>query len=202
MTNAVAHVGFSLAIPLLGEHFWGRKGLWISGLSWIGFTLLQESLFHAPPNPGPDYPAEVRSDLITRLIPCATLLAIDALAGRHHAATATAAPTPPGRASRLNGLEFPSPLEQRNPERSRIEALAEAILRSPAMRAQPLDAPSPNLRSLPAMALSVQTTPPSDSPLRDGRAMVLCTASLHVFGVPSCSGTPEPTAEIGPLAAL
>jgi AbrB family looped-hinge helix DNA binding protein len=121
MTNAAAHVGFSLAIPLLGEHFWGRKGLWISGLSWMAFTLVQESMFHAPANPGPGYPAEVRSDLITRLVPCATLLVIDALTNGGRASaipdrspSAPAPPEPPGMPWPL-GLELPSPAG-RNPE--------------------------------------------------------------------------------------
>jgi len=84
LTNAAAHTGFSVAIPLFGEHFWGRKGLWIAGLSWMALSATQESLFHAPPNPGRGYPAEVRADLLTRLVPCATLLLFDALRGRAH----------------------------------------------------------------------------------------------------------------------
>lgn len=86
LTNASAHVAWSLAVPAVGQMLWGRKGLWISGLSWIALTVVQESLFHAPSQPGAGYPAEVRSDLITRLVPCATLLVVDALRGGRGAA--------------------------------------------------------------------------------------------------------------------
>jgi len=113
MTNAAAHVGFSLAVPLLGEHFWGRKGLWIAGLSWMALTLVQESLFHAPPNPGPGYAAEVRSDLITRLVPCAALLVFDALRGGGRAAVSPGSPPErPGRP--WIGLEIPKPAPDSN----------------------------------------------------------------------------------------
>ena len=78
-TNAVAHTMASLALPLLGEKLWGRKGLWIVGLGWIGYSLVQESLFHAPARPGPGYAAEFRADLLTRIVPCAALLAWDAI---------------------------------------------------------------------------------------------------------------------------
>jgi len=84
LTNASAHVAWALAVPLVSEHFGGRKGLWIGGLSWIAATVVQESLFHAPANPGPGYPAEVRSDLLTRIVPTAILLLWDAARGGHH----------------------------------------------------------------------------------------------------------------------
>jgi len=81
LTNASAHVAWALAVPLVAEHFGGRKGLWIGGLSWIAVTVVQESLFHAPAKPGPGYPAEVRSDLLTRIVPTALILAWDATHG-------------------------------------------------------------------------------------------------------------------------
>ena len=84
LTNASAHVAWALAVPLVSEHFGGRKGLWIGGLSWIAVTVVQESLFHAPANPGPGYPAEVRSDLLTRIVPTAILLMWDVARGGHH----------------------------------------------------------------------------------------------------------------------
>lgn len=73
-TNAAAHIGWSLAIPLLGEHFGGKKGKWIAGLSWIALTLVQESFFHTPENPSESYPSEVRTDLITRIVPTVLVL--------------------------------------------------------------------------------------------------------------------------------
>ena len=84
VTNASAHVAWSLAVPLVSQHFGGRKGLWIGGLSWIAATVLQESLFHAPPRPGPGYASEVRSDLLTRIVPTALLLVLDATRGGSH----------------------------------------------------------------------------------------------------------------------
>src|SRR5690349_7693814 len=33
ITNASAHIGWALAVPLAGEQLGGRKGLWIAGLS-------------------------------------------------------------------------------------------------------------------------------------------------------------------------
>lgn len=70
MTNAAAHVGFALAVPLLGEHFWGSKGRVIAGVSWIALTLIHESLFHAPRGPqSAEYPSEVRTDLVTCIVP-------------------------------------------------------------------------------------------------------------------------------------
>jgi predicted alpha/beta-hydrolase family hydrolase len=76
-TNAAAHVGWSLAIPLLGKEVGGRRGLWIAGGAWIAASLLQEAFLHAPEHPGPGYPSEVRTDLLTRLVPCALVLVID-----------------------------------------------------------------------------------------------------------------------------
>jgi len=112
LTNAAAHTGFSLALPLLGEHFWGRKGLWTTGLSWMALTVVQESLFHAPRNPGPGYPAEVRADLITRLVPCATLLILDAVRGGGHAAIRQSSPPErPGMPWPI-GLEMPKPVSE------------------------------------------------------------------------------------------
>src|SRR5690348_12299977 len=73
ITNASAHIGWALAIPLAGEQLGGRKGLWIAGLSWMTFTLVQETFFHAPPHPSPAYPGEVRGDLLTRLVPTLAL---------------------------------------------------------------------------------------------------------------------------------
>lgn len=86
LTNASAHVAWALAVPLVAEHFGGRKGLWIGGLSWIALTVVQESLFHAPPNPGPGYASEVRSDLLTRIVPTALILLWDATHGSRHLA--------------------------------------------------------------------------------------------------------------------
>jgi hypothetical protein len=193
VTNAAAHVGFSLAIPLLGEHIWGRKGLWISGLSWMAFTLVHESMFHAPPNAGPGYAAEVRSDLITRLVPCATLLVIDALSHGSRASMnperSPGAPAPPERPGRPwpIGLELPRPTGQSEAGRLSAPSFANVgeplVLRSMFTRdpvAQPTVAPAP-------AASAVTTTRWSDPSQRDSGATMLCTASLLFQGSPACA---------------
>jgi len=77
LTNASAHIGWSLALPLAGRIIGGRKGMWATGLSWIAWSLANETFFHAPRSPGPGYPSEVRADLLTRIVPCAALLSWD-----------------------------------------------------------------------------------------------------------------------------
>ena len=80
MTNASAHVAWAIALPLAGERIGGRRGLWVAGLGWMGLTLVTETLFHAPPGTlGPAYASEVRTDLLTRLVPCASILLFDLL---------------------------------------------------------------------------------------------------------------------------
>lgn len=73
MTNASAHVAWALAIPLAGRTVGGRKGMLIAGSVWIGASLLLEAFFHAPKHWGSDYPAEVRTDLLTRILPTLAL---------------------------------------------------------------------------------------------------------------------------------
>ena len=80
--NALAHTGFALAIPLAGNACYGRQGLWITGLGWIGYSLVNELMFHAPDNPGDGYPSEFRTDLITRILPTAAVLTLDLLLRR------------------------------------------------------------------------------------------------------------------------
>ncbi|BDG09646.1 hypothetical protein [Anaeromyxobacter paludicola] len=82
LTNASAHVAWSLALPLGGYAVGGRRGMWIAGLSWIGAAFLTETFFHAPPRPGAAYPSEVRADLLTKVVPCAAVLAWDLLRAR------------------------------------------------------------------------------------------------------------------------
>jgi hypothetical protein len=79
LTNAAAHVGWAIAVPLAGERIGGRKGLWIAGVSWMALSVVQEALFHAPAQPEAGYPSEVRADLLTRLVPTAALLLWDLL---------------------------------------------------------------------------------------------------------------------------
>jgi hypothetical protein len=109
LTNASAHVGWALAVPLAGEYLGGRKGLWVAGLSWVAVTLAQEAFFHAPVNPGPAYPSEVRTDLLTRLVPTAALLAWDLMHQRGPRVTPAQRSEPPLAPARVETLEaYPS----------------------------------------------------------------------------------------------
>lgn len=72
--NAAYHIVLATAIPLVGLALGGNKGKWIAGLSWIALTLIQESVFHTPNSPSASYPSEVRTDLISRIVP--TLLVL------------------------------------------------------------------------------------------------------------------------------
>lgn len=82
-TNAMAHAGWALAIPGLGHAVGGRKGLRWAGAAWIGYSLINEALFHAPPGQlGPEYAAEVRTDLLSRIVPTLVLLGVDWLVER------------------------------------------------------------------------------------------------------------------------
>ena len=82
LTNASAHLGWSIAVPVLARHYGGHRAEYIAGGSWIVLTLVQESLFHAPLHPDPQYSSEVRTDLLTRIVPCAAILLIDWLRDR------------------------------------------------------------------------------------------------------------------------
>jgi hypothetical protein len=76
VTDASAHVAWSLAVPLLGEHFWGKKGKQIAGWSWIGLNLIHEVFFHAVPQSvgSPTYPSQVRTDTVTLVVPALLVL--------------------------------------------------------------------------------------------------------------------------------
>lgn len=76
-TNASAHIAWALAVPAVGHAVGGRKGMRIAGAAWIVGSVLQEAFWHAPPVPDPGYPSEVRSDLISRIVPTLLLLGID-----------------------------------------------------------------------------------------------------------------------------
>lgn len=73
-SNAIKHVAMATLIPVAGQAAFGNKGRLWAGLSWIGLSIAQEAFFHAPKNPSPGYPAEVRTDLITRIVPTVLVL--------------------------------------------------------------------------------------------------------------------------------
>jgi hypothetical protein len=79
VTNASAHIGWALAVPLVGREVAGRKGLWIAGGAWMLGTIVQEAWFH--PHPPAGFGPEVRTDLVTRLGPTLVLLIVDLVRG-------------------------------------------------------------------------------------------------------------------------
>ena len=139
----------------------------------MALTVVQESLFHAPANAGPGYPAEVRSDLITRLVPCATLLLFDAIRGGGRAAQSPGLVPPPMRpgAPWPMGLEMPRPFDaaEMNP---RLAVLA-----------------SGERDSAEATSGGGQATAPSEGPTISGprSPAARCTTDLLLQGSAACS---------------
>jgi hypothetical protein len=128
LTNASAHLAWALAVPMAGEHVGGRKGLWISGVSWMTLSLVQEAFFHAPAKPSPRYPSEVRADLLTRLVPTAAILAWDLMrGGRARDATPAVIPAGPMRplqdVNRVERAPGPLGLCLDVPVRARVESV-------------------------------------------------------------------------------
>lgn len=79
-TNASLHALWSLGLGLTGYALWGRTGLRAACGAWSGVSLVGEALLHAPPGPlGPDYAAEVRTDLASKILPCLLLTVIEGL---------------------------------------------------------------------------------------------------------------------------
>ena len=75
--NALAHLWFGAACPLAGYYAAGRKGLRIAAASCAALILARETFFHGK-TPGP----EVRTDLLSGLLPLATAVVLDALVTR------------------------------------------------------------------------------------------------------------------------
>jgi hypothetical protein len=72
LTIGLMHAGWSLAVPLVGEKIGGRKGLWVAGLTWLAASVVEQTMFQPHASP-----AEHRSDMLTKVVPCLTLLAVD-----------------------------------------------------------------------------------------------------------------------------
>lgn len=79
LTNASAHMGWSLAIGLAGWAIDGRRGLRLACGAWGVESVVGEAFFHAPPVPDQSYPSEVRTDLLTKLVPCGLLVLAESL---------------------------------------------------------------------------------------------------------------------------
>lgn len=71
-TNAIAHVWFGAMCPLAGYYAGGSRGLRIAAASCAAFVLVRETFWHGR-TPGP----EVRTDLISGLLPIAIVVAVD-----------------------------------------------------------------------------------------------------------------------------
>jgi hypothetical protein len=80
-TNASLHALWALAIPVAGRSIDGRRGALVCGGGWIAAALVGEAFFHAPENPGPNYASEVRTDLLTKIVPTLAFLLADAIWG-------------------------------------------------------------------------------------------------------------------------
>jgi hypothetical protein len=189
LTNASAHVAWSLAVPLLGERLGGRKGLWVSGLSWIALSLAQEALFHAPPNPGAGYPSEVRADLITRIVPCASLLVWDLVRG--------------GRPPKWNPRAIPGRLlsfraDLLPPDRA-DQLLREAALRMPSFQGR-RDAPgaAPLAPAAATRGATVAATAPTAAPSLPTASEAAATSAQSLMTASGTAATPSPPAGAPP----
>jgi hypothetical protein len=80
-TNASLHALWALAIPAAGRSIDGRRGALVCGGGWIAAALVGEAFFHAPENPGPSYASEVRTDLLSKIVPTLAFLLADAIWG-------------------------------------------------------------------------------------------------------------------------
>lgn len=74
ITNASAHVAWALAIPLAGHAVDGKRGALVAGLTWIAWTLVQEWPTHQGAAG-----SEIRTDIVTRLVPTLLVLAWEML---------------------------------------------------------------------------------------------------------------------------
>ena len=75
-TNAIAHVWFGVACPLALSR-WSGLRTWQAGAICGVLVVARETCWHGS-TPGP----EVRTDLLSGLLPIATVVAIDALVHR------------------------------------------------------------------------------------------------------------------------
>lgn len=77
LTNASAHIAWSITVPLAGFVFDGRRGGCWASAGWIVETWISEGFFHAGPLSRGDkyYASEVRTDLATKTaLPLAWLI--------------------------------------------------------------------------------------------------------------------------------
>jgi hypothetical protein len=72
-TNAIAHVWFGLACPLALTR-WARGSPWLAGTICGGAVLARETFAHGP-TPGP----EVRTDLLSGLLPILAVVLVESL---------------------------------------------------------------------------------------------------------------------------
>jgi hypothetical protein len=75
--NALAHLYFGAACPLAGYYADGRRGMRLASAACASLILIREAFFHGR-TPGP----EVRTDLISGLLPIAIVVVLDAMVTR------------------------------------------------------------------------------------------------------------------------
>lgn len=73
-TNFGAHVGWSLLLPVGGYVAADRPGLYVAGSAWLTYSIVNEFAMH-----GPEGSRERALDLVSRLVPCATVMIWTAL---------------------------------------------------------------------------------------------------------------------------
>ena len=78
-TNASAHIWYSLAVPLLAQRIGGQQAMRIAVVAHVLDVLVYEAAFHHPRGspPNAEYNAELRTGLITLLVPALVYLAVD-----------------------------------------------------------------------------------------------------------------------------
>lgn len=78
-TNASLHALWSVGLGTFGYLMWGREGLRYVCAAWSADAVVSEAFFHAPPGElGPAYASEVRTDLMSKILPCVAMVAIEA----------------------------------------------------------------------------------------------------------------------------
>ena len=70
-----SHIGWALAVPLLGFWLARERGLLIAGVVWVMYTLFREFI-EEPPD------ATTVSDLVSRIVPAAIVIGVQLLLKR------------------------------------------------------------------------------------------------------------------------
>ena len=77
-TNAIAHVWFGVACPMVGHVYGGKKGMMVAGATCASLVVVREVFFHGN-TPGP----ELRTDMVSQLGTIGVTLFLDWLLHDH-----------------------------------------------------------------------------------------------------------------------